>query len=104
MRAIVSVLSSNLEYQSFLQAPTTTQLQLYYIKQQEEKATTFLWDFLVVLIIKLYFILNKKDNLFVKIFLLFIALFGVYFLLETAYSGGTLVYKYEIETKLINGT
>lgn len=71
------------------------------IEAHEEWATFTLWYFFIVLAGRTYFTVKKKFTGKLKYIFALLSLIGIFFIFQTGYYGGELVYKHGIGTQLL---
>jgi uncharacterized membrane protein len=98
---IVSVLTGNQAFQYLSESSSITQYHIYLIEKHEYFASVTMWYFLAVLVLKIYFILKKKNDTRLHYIFIIFAIGGSVFLYKTAEWGGRLVYKFGIGTELL---
>ena len=71
------------------------------IENHEDFANTTLWFFTGLLVLRTYLVLKKKFTGYFKYIVLVLAFAGVFFIYQTGYYGGNLVYRYGAGTDII---
>ncbi len=101
--SILSVLTGNQAYTVLKPVLKTKQVIIEEtILKHEQFATITLWYFLILFVIKLYFLIKKKQTHNWKIVFCILSLVGIYFVYETGLIGGKLVFDFGVGTKLFN--
>lgn len=95
---LVSVLTGNQAFHYLSQSSSLTQYHFYLIEKHEHYASITIWYFLAGLILKLYFLIKKKNDTRQHYIFVIFALGGSVLLYKTAELGGILVYKFGIGT------
>ena len=95
---LVSVLTGNQAFQYLSQSSSLSQYHFYLIEKHEYYASITIWYFLAGLILKLYFLIKKKNDTRLHYIFVIFALGGSVLLYKTAELGGILVYKFGIGT------
>ncbi len=98
---IISVLTGNQAFQYLSESPSLNLYHFYLIEKHEYFASITIWYFLAVLVLKLYFLLKKKNDTRLHYIFIIFAFGGSVLLYKTAEWGGRLVYKFGIGTELI---
>jgi uncharacterized membrane protein len=76
-------------------------IPLNAIENHEDFANTTLWFFTGLLVLRTYLVLKNKFTGSLKYVVLILAFAGVYFIYQTGYYGGKLVYGYGAGTDII---
>ena len=99
---IAAVLTGNMELQLLKQKSFLTQSLINEISEHEFYATLTMWYFFIILIIKTYVILKKKNQSKLRYLFVIFAVIGFYLIYTTSKIGGRLVYEFGIGTNLLN--
>ncbi|MBK8943818.1 MAG: DUF2231 domain-containing protein [Ignavibacteriae bacterium] len=99
---IAAVLTGNMEFQLITQNKTISENIIYEISEHEFYATLTMWFFFILLIVKTYLILKKKNQSKFSFLFIIFAVIGFYLIYNTSKIGGRLVYEFGIGTNLIN--
>ena len=70
------------------------------ISEHEEYATITLWYFTGLLVLRTYLFVKKKFGGIVKYLFILLTVIGLYFIYQTGYHGGKLVYDHGVGTEL----
>lgn len=71
------------------------------IGEHEDFANTTLWFFAGLLVFRTYLVLKNKFTGYLKYIVLVLSFIGIYFIYQTGYYGGRLVYRYGAGTDII---
>jgi uncharacterized membrane protein len=101
--AVAALLTGNQAYYyaEYLFDTYDVKIPLGLIDEHEEYAKITLFWFLGILIIRFFLNVKNKFKGWFQMFVLVLALVGVYFVYETGEHGGELVYKHGVGTKVI---